>query len=63
MRQYILTRKIDKAPNSDIAAELTQLFGVTYNENYINNIAYKEIPERIAFIAKKHRVCVETPRD
>ena len=61
VRQYILTRGIDRASHAEIAAELQQLFGLKYNENRIGVILHKEIPEKIAAAATKHRLLLDTP--
>ena len=61
VRQYILTRSIDKASYSEIAAELQEIFGLKYNENHIAQILHKEIPEKIAAAAKKYRLQIDTP--
>lgn len=61
VREYILLRKIDKASHSTILQELQEKFGLVYNENHLSNILNKEIPEKIAIAATKHRLEVETP--
>jgi len=48
VREYIVTRKIDKASHAQIAAELQEKFGLKYNENHICTILSKEIPEKMA---------------
>jgi hypothetical protein len=48
IREYIVTRKIDKASHAQIAAELQEKFGLKYNENHICTILSKEIPEKMA---------------
>lgn len=61
VRLYILTRRIDKAPLKDILDELQEKFGIKYNENHLSSILSKEIPEKIAQAAKKHRMQLEWP--
>lgn len=61
VRQYVLTRGIDKIPYPQIAAELQEIFGLKYNENRIGVILHKEIPEKIAAAATKHRLLLDTP--
>lgn len=61
IRQYILLRKIDQAPYPTIVEEIQQKFGIRYNESHLSVIVSKEIPEKIAFCAKRHRLEVETP--
>lgn len=63
VRQFILDRKIDKASYATIAAELTEKFGIHYNENHISNILVREIPEKIAAKAKHDRLLLETPQE
>lgn len=61
VRQYILTRAIDKASYSQITIELQEIFGLKYNENHIGIVLHKEIPEKIAAAVKKHRLQIDTP--
>ena len=61
IREYILTRKIDRAPYPIIIDELQEKFGLRYNENHLSNILNKEIPEKIANAAIRHRLELETP--
>lgn len=63
VREYILTRKIDKAPYPQIVAELQEKFGLHYNENHICTILAKEIPEKMATTATKHRMLLTTPQE
>lgn len=60
-REYILLRKIDKAPYPDILAELKEKFNLVYNINHISTIIGREIPEKIANCAKRQRLLLETP--
>lgn len=62
VREYILTRKIDRAPYPDIVEELQTIFGLKYNENHLCTILSKEIPEKIATAATKHRMLLTTPQ-
>ena len=61
LRQYILDRRIDKAPVPQIVEEVRSKFGVSYNSNRISMIVTREIPEAIAAVAKKNRLQIETP--
>ena len=61
VRLHILTRRIDKAPLHEILDELQEKFGIKYNENHLSSILSKEIPEKIALAAKKHRMELEYP--
>lgn len=61
-REYILLRKIDKAPYPTIIQELQEKFGLKYNENHLSSILNKEIPEKIAATAARHRLELETPQ-
>ena len=63
VREYIVMRKIDRASHAQIAAELQEKFGLKYNENHICTILSKEIPERMAQIATKHRMLLTTPKE
>ena len=62
VREFILTKKIDKLSYSQIVEELQKECGVKYNENHISTIVSKEIPERMALAAKKHRLLLTTPK-
>lgn len=63
VREYILTRKIDRAPYPDIVQELQEKFGLKYNENHLCTILSKEIPEKMAATAAKHRMLLTTPQE
>jgi len=63
VREYILTRKIDKAPYPDIVEELQEKFGLKYNENHLCTILSREIPEKMATAATKHRMLLTTPQE
>lgn len=62
-REYIITRRIDRASYGEIAQELQQKFGLKYNENHICTILSKEIPEKMAQAAKKHRMLLTAPME
>ena len=61
VREYILTRRIDRATYSAIMDEILQKFGIKYNENHICTILTTEIPTKMARTAKRHRLILETP--
>ena len=61
MREYILDKKIEKMPYSEIVENLQLKYGLTYNENHLCTILAKEIPERIALTAQKYRLMLDTP--
>jgi hypothetical protein len=61
VREYILTRRIDRATYSAIVEELWEKFGIKYNENHVCTILTTEIPTKIAKTARKHRLIIETP--
>ena len=61
VRQFILTRCIDKASYAQISQELQENFGLRYNETHLATILHKEIPEKIATAAKKYRLELDTP--
>ena len=63
VREYILARKIDKAPYPTIVEELQEKFGLKYNENHLCTILSKEIPEKMAMAATKHRMLLTTPKE
>lgn len=61
LRQYVLLRKIDGAPNEDIAAEVQEQFGIQYSASHIGVITAHEIPLSINMVAKKQRLLIEAP--
>ena len=61
LRQHILNRKIDKWTYFDIMKELERDWGIQYNENHICSIITNEIPKKIAQVARRHRLLLETP--
>ena len=61
VRKYILTRRIDRATYSTIMEEILEKFGIKYNENHICTVLTTEIPTKIARVAKKCRLLLETP--
>jgi hypothetical protein len=61
VRLYILTRAIDKAKTLDIKQELKEKFGLSYSDPRILNILSKEIPTKIAQLARRERLLSETP--
>ena len=63
LRKFILNCKIKKMQYPEIADLMEAQFGVRYNENHLSEIVAREIPEKIAAVATKHRMILETPRD
>ena len=61
VRDYILTRRIDRATYSTIVEELWEKYGIKYNENHVCTILTTEIPTKIAKTARKNRLIIETP--
>lgn len=61
VREYILTRRIDKATYPTIMNEILEKFGIKYNENHICTILTTEIPTKMAREARRHRLMIETP--
>lgn len=62
-RSYILDQKLARAPYGEIVENLQIRFGIKYTENYLCTILAKEIPEKIACAAQRHRLLIETPAD
>lgn len=60
-RKYIIKKKIEKMPYTEILKNLQIKFGLTYNDNHLSTIIAKEIPQKIATLAKKMRLLIETP--
>lgn len=63
VREFILQCKIEKMNYNVITYNLQVKFGLTYNENHLCVILNREIPEKFAEVAKKHRLLIETPPD
>ena len=63
VREFILNKKLERAPYCEITHQLQLKFGLTYNENHISEIVAREIPEKIAFAATKYRLTIETPQE
>ena len=63
VRNFILDQKLIKVPYAEIVHNLQVKYGLKYNENYLCNILAKEIPEKIALAAQKHRLLIETPAE
>lgn len=59
VREYILTRKIDKANHAVIAEEVQLKFGIKYNADRIGQIVHKEIPKKMAKFARSMRLLAE----
>lgn len=55
-RMHILVRKVDKATNETIRDELREIFGLSYNVNYISTIWKQEICGKIAAAATYHKL-------
>ena len=63
LRKFILNCKIKKMQYPEIADLMEAQFGIRYNENHLSEIVAREIPEKIAEVATKHRMLLETPQD
>ena len=63
VREFILTCRIDHLSYSKILPLLQEKFGIKYNENHLSNIVSKEIPEKMAKEAKKHRLLLTVPME
>lgn len=58
---FMLTRRIQHIPYSDILKQLEIRFGITYNQNHLSTIMARTIPKLIATAAKKVRILAQTP--
>lgn len=61
IRNFILDKKIQRVPPQEISSLLQETFGLKYTENYIGHIVLHEIPEKIAAIAMRNRLLLDTP--
>ena len=59
LQKDLLELKLKKVPNFNIAQELNQKYGKSYNENYISTIYRQKILPQIASAAKAHREILE----
>lgn len=63
LREFLLDMKIDHIPYDSILEELQIKFGIVYNKNHLCSIFSQEIPGKIAEVAKKERLLIDTPPD
>ena len=63
VREFILDKKIQRVPPQEISFLLQEQFGLKYTENYIGHIVLHEIPEKIAAVATRNRMLLETPEE
>ena len=63
VREFILDKKIQRVPPQEISSLLQEQFGLKYTENYIGHIVLHEIPEKIAAVATRNRMLLETPEE
>ena len=63
IREFILDKKIQRVPPQEISFLLQEQFGLKYTENYIGHIVLHEIPEKIAAVATRNRMLLETPEE
>ena len=63
LRQYMLDLKLKKIPYTEISQLVQENFGIAYNFNHLSTILNTEIPNRIAFTAKRERLLVEIPKE
>lgn len=63
VRNFILDKKIQKMPYTEIVENLQIKYGLKYNENHLCTILAKEIPEKIALAAQKHHMLIDTPQE
>lgn len=62
VREYLIDQKLASIPNPQIVYNLLRDLGIKYNENHLGQILIKEIPNRIAEVATKRRLSIETPQ-
>ena len=63
LREFLIDEKIKRLSYSQILLDLQQKWGLKYNENHLCTIYSKEIPEKIAETARKHRLLIETKKE
>lgn len=62
-REYLILRRIEKAPYSEIKTELEEKFGVSLTENYMSEFVSDKVPRYIATAARRYRLLLETPEE
>ena len=63
MRMRLLQLKFEKWPYDDILDIIEAEYGIRYDKNHLSVIMNQEIPKKIATVAKRERLLVETPRN
>lgn len=61
VRRTIIKMRIEHYTIAEINEELMRQYGIMYNENHLNTIMQKEIPEQIALAATRVRLLIDTP--
>lgn len=63
LRLFIIDEKLKRIPYDEMLVDIQEKFGILYNKNHLSSILTTEIPNRIAMIAKRERLLVETPME
>ena len=63
VRDYLLQQKLLNESYTDTLNGLEARFNIRYNDNHLSTIYAKEIPQKIANAAARHRLLLETPPD
>ena len=63
LRLLLIDLKLKKVMYQDIIDEVERQFGVEYNLNHLSTIINSEIPNKIALVAKRERLLIDTPPD
>jgi hypothetical protein len=50
-------------PYQDILDALQENFNITYNVNHLSTILTKEVPKKIAEVARRNRLLIEMPKE
>lgn len=62
VRRSIAQKAMEGMPRDEIAEQLMDEFGFTYNPYYISALISVDIPKEIARTATKNRLICETPK-
>lgn len=63
LRLLLIDLKLKKVMYQDIIDEVEKQFGIEYNLNHLSTIINNEIPNKIALVAKRERLLIDTPPD
>lgn len=63
LREYLISRRLERANYIDLVRELEEKFGIKYNTSYMCRVLTYELPTTIARAATKYRLLTTTPKE